>query len=139
MVYSVVSGLVSLCMEHLARSVGCQKRVWGGMNFLLAVCLAKTLVVTHMARSEPEFSKATPMSSVDGLAFATFAILGAPLTVSVISLLSGQWDSLMSGGNMPAFLVGATTAAFSGIIAFTMLPSPPPDVLTKASDGGRVH
>ncbi|KAJ0540168.1 hypothetical protein HanRHA438_Chr08g0369571 [Helianthus annuus] len=136
MVNSVMSGLVSYCNERLARWVGCQKRLWGGMNFLLAVCHVKTMVVTHMARSEPEFTKATPTSSVDDLAFATFAILGAPLVVSVVSLLSGQWDSLMGGGNMPAFAVGAAAAAFSGIIAFTMLPSPPPNVLTKAGGGG---
>ncbi|KAF5796920.1 hypothetical protein HanRHA438_Chr08g0369591 [Helianthus annuus] len=109
------------------------------MNFLLAVCLAKTLVVTHMARSEPEFTKATPTSSVVGLAFATFVVLGAPLAVIVVSLLSEQWNSLMGGGNMPSFAVGAVAAAFSGIIAFTMLPSPPPNVLAKVSGGGGMH
>ncbi|KAJ0766074.1 hypothetical protein HanPI659440_Chr08g0311241 [Helianthus annuus] len=127
------------------------------MNFLLAVCLAKTLVVTHMARFEPEFTKATPTSGVVGLAFTTFVVLGAPLAVVTysvpcalavttleldkigVSLLFGQLDSLMGGGNMPAFAVGAVAAAFSGIIAFTMLPSPPPDVLTKVSGGGGMH
>ncbi|KAM0044025.1 hypothetical protein Hdeb2414_s0010g00348321 [Helianthus debilis subsp. tardiflorus] len=57
----------------------------------------------------------------------------------VVSLLSGQWDSLMGGGNMPSLTVGAVAAAFSGIIAFTMLPSPPPDVLAKVSGGGGMH
>ncbi|KAJ0766072.1 hypothetical protein HanPI659440_Chr08g0311221 [Helianthus annuus] len=145
------------------------------MNFLLAVCLAKTLVVTHMARSEPKFTKATPTFGVVGLAFATFSVLGAPLVVVtfsvscalasifcnnsragqglslgvlnlaivipqiVVSLLSEQWDSLMGGGNMPSFAVGAVAAALSGIIAFTMLPSPPPDVLAKVSGGGGMH
>ncbi|KAF5796921.1 hypothetical protein HanRHA438_Chr08g0369601 [Helianthus annuus] len=139
MVNSVVSGLVSLCVERLARWVGCVKRLWGGMNFLLAVCLAKTLVVTHMAMSEPEFTNATPTSGVVGLAFATFAVLGALLVVIVVSLLSEQWDSLMGGGNMPAFVVGDVVAAFSGIITFTMLHSPPLDVLVKVSGGSGMH
>ncbi|MFS7901882.1 putative MFS transporter superfamily [Helianthus anomalus] len=174
MLNSVVSGLASLCIERLSRWVGGVKRLWGGMNFLLAVCLAMTLVVTHMARSEPEFAKATPKTGVVGLALATFAVLGAPLAVTfsvpcalasifcnnsragqglslgvlnlavvipqiVVSLLSGPWDSLMGGGNMPAFAVGAVAAAVSGIIAFTMLPSPPPDVLATVSGGGGMH
>ncbi|KAJ0766073.1 hypothetical protein HanPI659440_Chr08g0311231 [Helianthus annuus] len=51
------------------------------MNFPLAVCLAMTLVVTYMARSELEFTNATPTSGVVGLAFATFSVLGALLVV----------------------------------------------------------
>ncbi|KAF5820485.1 putative sucrose/H+ symporter, plant, MFS transporter superfamily [Helianthus annuus] len=82
MLNSVMSGLASLCIERLARWVGGVKRLWGGMNFLLAVCLALTLVVTHMARSEPEFNKATPKPGVVGLTLATFAVLGAPLAVT---------------------------------------------------------
>ncbi|MFS7962858.1 hypothetical protein Hanom_Chr08g00731451 [Helianthus anomalus] len=122
------------------------------MNFLLAVYLAKTLVVTHMVRSEPEFTNATPTSGVVGLAFATFSVLGALLVVVlsvfhalwllysvttleldkiVVSLLSEQWDSLIGGGNMPAFVVGDVVAAFSGIIAFT--------VLVKVSGGSGMH
>ncbi|KAJ0946404.1 putative MFS transporter superfamily [Helianthus annuus] len=138
MLNSVVSGLASLCIEHLARWVCGVKRLWGGMNFLLAVCLAMTLVVTHMARSEPEFAKATPKTGIVGLALATFAVLSAPLAI-VVSLLSGPWDSLKGGGNMPAFAVGAVAAVVSGIIAFTMLPSPPLDVLAMASGGGGMH
>uniref|UniRef100_A0A251VMP3 Uncharacterized protein n=1 Tax=Helianthus annuus TaxID=4232 RepID=A0A251VMP3_HELAN len=131
------------------------------MNFLLAVCLAMKLVVTHMARSEPEFPKATPKPGVVGLALATFAVLGAPLAVtfSVPCALAsifynnsragqdpdffeypyGSWDSLMGGGNMPAFVVRAVASTVSGIIAFTMLPSPPPDVLETVSGGRGMH
>ncbi|KAM0044024.1 hypothetical protein Hdeb2414_s0010g00348311 [Helianthus debilis subsp. tardiflorus] len=59
--------------------------------------------------------------------------------ILVVSSVSEQWESLMGGGNMPAFAVGAAAAAFSEIIAFTMLPSPSPDVLAKASGGGGMH
>ena len=46
----------------------------------------------------------------------------------LVSLLSGQFDALFGGGNIPAFVVGAVAAAISGIIALTKLPSPPADV-----------
>jgi len=46
----------------------------------------------------------------------------------VVSVASGPWDALFGGGNPPAFVVGAVAAAVSGILAFTMLPSPPPDI-----------
>lgn len=45
----------------------------------------------------------------------------------LVSVASGPWDALFGGGNIPAFVVGAVAAAASGILAFTMLPSPPPD------------
>jgi solute carrier family 45 protein 1/2/4 len=45
-----------------------------------------------------------------------------------VSVASGPWDALFGGGNPPAFVVGAVAAAVSGILAFTMLPSPPPDI-----------
>lgn len=44
-----------------------------------------------------------------------------------VSLVGGPWDELFGGGNLPAFIVGAISAALSGIFAITLLPSPPPD------------
>ncbi|KAL2520083.1 Sucrose transport protein SUC2 [Forsythia ovata] len=46
----------------------------------------------------------------------------------MVSLLSGLWDELFGGGNLPSFIVGAVAAAASGIVALTILPSP--DVLS---------
>ena len=46
----------------------------------------------------------------------------------LVSLGSGPLDAIFGGGNLPAFVLGAFAAAASGIIALTMLPSPPPDV-----------
>lgn len=57
----------------------------------------------------------------------------------VVSVLSGPWDALFGGGNLPAFVVGAVAAAISGIFAFTMLPSPPPDVVLSKVSGGGMH
>ncbi|VFQ86400.1 unnamed protein product [Cuscuta campestris] len=45
----------------------------------------------------------------------------------LVSFMSGPWDALFGGGNLPAFLVGAVSAATSGILIITLLPSPSPD------------
>lgn len=53
-----------------------------------------------------------------------------------VSVTSGPWDELFGGGNLPAFVVGAVAAAASGILSFTMLPSPPPEIKIGGSMGG---
>ncbi|EOA35047.1 hypothetical protein CARUB_v10020153mg [Capsella rubella] len=45
----------------------------------------------------------------------------------IVSLGGGPFDALFGGGNLPAFIVGAIAAAISGVLALTVLPSPPPD------------
>ncbi|CAN8235341.1 unnamed protein product [Cochlearia groenlandica] len=45
----------------------------------------------------------------------------------IVSLGGGPFDALFGGGNLPAFVVGAIAAAISGVLALTVLPSPPPD------------
>ncbi|KAJ7969716.1 sucrose transport protein-like [Quillaja saponaria] len=54
----------------------------------------------------------------------------------VVSVLSGPFDALFGGGNLPAFVVAAVSAAASGICAFTMLPSPSPDATKIIAPGG---
>lgn len=44
-----------------------------------------------------------------------------------VSVVSGPWDDLFGGGNLPAFVAGAVAAVASGVLALFMLPSPPPD------------
>ncbi|GKC78572.1 hypothetical protein Tco_1129346 [Tanacetum coccineum] len=46
-----------------------------------------------------------------------------------VSVLAGPWDHLFRGENLPAFIVRSISAAMSGILAFTMLSSPPSDVV----------
>lgn len=45
----------------------------------------------------------------------------------VVSVGGGPFDELFGGGNIPAFVLGAIAAAISGVLALTVLPSPPPD------------
>jgi solute carrier family 45 protein 1/2/4 len=56
----------------------------------------------------------------------------------IVSVLSGPWDALFGGGNLPAFVVGAVAALASGILSLILLPSPPPD-MTKLPTGGGFH
>jgi solute carrier family 45 protein 1/2/4 len=56
----------------------------------------------------------------------------------IVSVLSGPWDALFGGGNLPAFVVGAVAALASGILSVILLPSPPPD-MTKLPTGGGFH
>ncbi|KAG9144873.1 hypothetical protein Leryth_025614 [Lithospermum erythrorhizon] len=49
----------------------------------------------------------------------------------LVSLLSGPWDDLFGGGNLPSFIVGAFVAAASGVVALSLLPSPSSNDTTK--------
>nr|XP_027092334.1 sucrose transport protein SUC8-like [Coffea arabica] len=162
MLNSVVLGFASVGVEHSARVIGGVKRLWGVVNFILAACLAFTVLITKLADSTRR-ANGSPAEGVKVGSLALFSVLGVPLAVTysipfalasifstdvgsgqglslgvlnlaivvpqmLVSLLSGQFDALFGGGNIPAFVVGAVAAAISGIIALTKLPSPPADV-----------
>ncbi|XP_074265080.1 sucrose transport protein SUC1-like [Silene latifolia] len=40
----------------------------------------------------------------------------------LVSLISGPWENLFGGGNIPTFLLGAGSALISGILALTIIP-----------------
>ncbi|CAL1412718.1 unnamed protein product [Linum trigynum] len=172
---SVVLGFTSLGIEMLSRWAGGAKRLWGIVNFILAICLGLTVLVSKLADSSRQFADdgalLAPTGGVQAAALLLFAVLGIPLAVTfsvpfaltsifsnetgagqglsmgvlnlsvvipqmMVSLLSGPWDSLFGGGNLPAFVVGAIAAACSGILALTLLPSPPPEAVGKVAAGG---
>ncbi|KAF7801805.1 sucrose transport protein-like [Senna tora] len=177
MIQSIVLGVVSLGVNVLARGVGGVKMLWGIVNFLLAICLALTVLITNMAEHTRHFPPNStdplpPVTSVKASALALFAVLGIPLAITYsvpfalasifsntsgagqglslgvlnisicipqmfVSFVSGPWDALFGGGNLPAFVVGAIAAAASGLLSIFMLPSPPPDTTkVKTMDGG---
>ncbi|KAI8013033.1 Sucrose transport protein SUC2 [Camellia lanceoleosa] len=90
MLNSVVLGFMSLAVEHLARGLGGVKRLWGVVNFLLAICLAMTVVITKKAESARHFAAAhnggaTPSHPDTGVkvgALTLFSVLGIPLAVT---------------------------------------------------------
>lgn len=57
----------------------------------------------------------------------------------IVSVLSGPFDALFGGGNLPSFVVGAVSAAVSGILALTMLPKPSQEAASKLQLGGSYH
>ncbi|KAK1391935.1 Sucrose transporter [Heracleum sosnowskyi] len=57
----------------------------------------------------------------------------------IVSVLAGPFDSLFGGGNLPAFIVGAVSAAASGVLAIVMLPKPSKDDATKLTLSGSCH
>ncbi|CAL5333562.1 unnamed protein product [Camellia sinensis] len=144
MLYAVTLGFMSLVIEPMARCLGDVKRVWGLGNFLLATCLLLTLVVTKMAKNARGSIPKPPPSDVKNLALAIFAVLGIPQAVTfsipfalasifsnasgagqemIVALIIGPLDAAFGGGNLPGFVMGAISAAISGIFAFVLLPN----------------
>ncbi|KAL3641364.1 general substrate transporter [Castilleja foliolosa] len=105
MLNSVVLGVASLSVQVLARGLGGVKRLWGVVNFLLAICLAMTVLITKMAEhSRRQEGGATaahmPVPGVKIGALALFAVLGIPLaaTFSIPFALASIFSSNSGSG-----------------------------------------
>lgn len=89
MLNSLVLAATSLGVEVLARGVGGVKRLWGIVNFLLALCLAITVLVTKLAQHtllpNSHQEPLPPPAAVKAAALALFSVLGIPLAVTVFS------------------------------------------------------
>ncbi|KAK4426978.1 Sucrose transport protein [Sesamum alatum] len=72
--------------QFLARRPRQVKKLWGAVNFLLAVCLAMTVLITKLAeRSRPStVATESPLVGIKVGALALFAVLGIPLAVTYI-------------------------------------------------------
>ncbi|XP_010471205.1 PREDICTED: sucrose transport protein SUC5-like [Camelina sativa] len=161
---SILLGFVSLGVEKIGRKLGGAKRLWGLVNFILAIALAMTVLVTKAAEHHRKIAGpfAGPSPGIKAGALSLFTVLGIPLAITfsvpfalasifsnssgagqglslgvlniaivlpqmIISFGSGPFDALFGGGNLPAFVVGAVAAVFSGVLALTVIPSLPPD------------
>ncbi|KAL8486013.1 hypothetical protein ACS0TY_028065 [Phlomoides rotata] len=162
MVYVVTMGCVSLFMESLIRVLGNVRRVWSIANFVLALCMGFTVVISimveHGRRSGGVISPAPPPIEVKLFCLALFALLGVPQAVTYsipfalasiyskdsgtgqglalgllnlaivipqmgVALISGPFDAMFRGSNLPSFVLGGIAAAVGGIAA-TNLPDP---------------
>ncbi|KAL0700708.1 hypothetical protein Bca4012_056830 [Brassica carinata] len=176
MLQSIVLLFMSLGVEWIGRKVGGAKRLWGIVNFILAIGLAMTVLVSKLAEEHRKIAGelAGPSSGVRAGALSLFAVLGIPLAITfsipfalasifsnssgagqglsigvlnlaivipqmIVSLGGGSFDALFGGGNLPVFVVGAIAAAISGVLALTVLPSPPPDAPALKSGAMGFH
>ncbi|CAH2073900.1 unnamed protein product [Thlaspi arvense] len=108
MINAIVLGFMSLGVEWISRMMGGAKRLWGVVNFILAVCLAMTVLVTKLAEAHRKSvgAYAGPTEGVRAGALTLFALLGIPLAVtfsipfalaSIISSNSGAGQGLSLG------------------------------------------
>ena len=54
----------------------------------------------------------------------------------LVSVISGPLDVAFGGGNLPAFVLGSISAAFSALLAIIALPNPPMQVSLSPRMGG---
>lgn len=96
MLNSVVLGLMSLAVEPLGKLVGGVKRLWGIVNFILAICLTMTVLITKAAEHDRHVSGGAtvgaPTTAVKAGAFLFFAALGIPLAVFFFFLTCGNYN-----------------------------------------------
>ncbi|CAN6915951.1 unnamed protein product [Brassica oleracea] len=129
---SIVVGFMSLGVEWIGRKLAADYRktagpyaepspgIRAGALSLFAV-LGIPLAITF---SIPFALASSTISSSSG---AGQGILNVAIVIPqmIVSLGGGPFDALFGGGNLPAFIVGAIAAATSGVLALTVLPSPP--------------
>lgn len=90
MLNAIVLGFVSLGVEWFGQKMGGARRLWGVVNFILAVCLAMTVLVTKLAEAHRRTvgAFAGPTGGIKAGALTLFALLGIPLAVSPIFALT---------------------------------------------------
>lgn len=82
MLNAFVLAIVSLVVEPMGRLVGGAKRLWGIVNFILAIGLAMTILITKAAEHDRRLTGHTaPSTGVKAAAFSFFGVLGIPLAV----------------------------------------------------------
>jgi len=82
---AVVLGFMSLAVEPLGKMVGGVKRLWGIVNFILAIGFGMTIVITKVAEHERHLNPAAvghPSTGVTVGSMVFFAVLGVPLAVT---------------------------------------------------------
>ncbi|KAI8005122.1 Sucrose transport protein SUC5 [Camellia lanceoleosa] len=130
--YVLTLAITSLAMEPLVQVLGGMKQVWGLGNFLLAIGMAMTVVITYMADHARSVATTTattvgnanylvpPPPEVKWASLCLFALLGIPQAV-VVAMVSGPLDAFFGGGNLPAFVMGGIAAALSGVFSLAWL------------------
>ncbi|EOA34705.1 hypothetical protein CARUB_v10022273mg [Capsella rubella] len=131
---SILLGFVSLGVEWIGRKMGGAKRLWGLVNFILAIALAMTVLVTKSAEHHRKIAGplAGPTPAIRAGALSLFTVLGIPLAItfsvpfalaSIFSNSSGAGQGLSLGvlniaivipQMIVSFLSGPFDAQFGG-------------------------
>ncbi|KAL3641366.1 general substrate transporter [Castilleja foliolosa] len=85
MLNAIVLGFASLGVQALATGIGRVKKLWGGVNFILAIGLCMTILVTKLAaeaRARAGVDSMVPPPGIKAGALSIFAVLGIPLAVT---------------------------------------------------------
>ncbi|XP_071728166.1 sucrose transport protein-like [Rutidosis leptorrhynchoides] len=126
--FQTVDG-VKTPMKPSAAVIGGALSVFAGLGIPLSVTFSVPFALASSFSNDSEVGQGLSLGVLN------MAIVIPQMFVSV---LAGPWDALFGGGNLPAFVIGSIAAAISGLLAFTILPSPPPDfALDKVS--GAMH
>ncbi|KAK7277338.1 hypothetical protein RIF29_18489 [Crotalaria pallida] len=142
---SIVLGVMSLAVEPLSRVLGGVKRLWGLVNFILAIGLAMTVLITKEAEAHRQFTVGAngvrealpPSAGVNGGALALFSVLGIPLAItysvpfalaSIFSSTSGAGQGLSLGTLnlaivIPQMLVSGVGGPLDGAFGGGNLPA----------------
>ncbi|KZV33071.1 sucrose transport protein-like [Dorcoceras hygrometricum] len=141
MLNSVVLGFASLGVQFFARGFSRIKNLWGRVSFLLAICLASTVLVTKFADANRQHaadgSLLPPPAGVKAGALALFAVLGIPLSVtfsipfalaSIFSSSSGSGQGLSLGVLnlaivVPQMFVSVTSGPWDALFGGGNLPA----------------
>ncbi|XP_065851130.1 sucrose transport protein SUC1-like [Euphorbia lathyris] len=158
MINSVVLGAVSLGVEYMARGLGKVKRLWGIVNFILAIALALTVLITKMAESDRRFATvdgvvttvpSPPRGGVKAAALTLFAVLGIPQAItfsvpfalaSIFSNKSGAGQGLSLGVLnlsivIPQMIVSTTSGPFDALFGGGNLPAFVVGAIAAAASG----
>ncbi|KAL6512091.1 general substrate transporter [Orobanche gracilis] len=138
MLNSVVLGFSSLGVQVLANGIGRVKKLWGGVNFILAVCLGMTILITKLAehaRNDIGVTTAVPPIGVKVGALGIFAVLGIPLSVtfSLPFALASIYSS--TNGSGQGFSLGLLNLA---IVVPQMIVSVSSGPLDELFGGGNI-
>ncbi|KAL6182344.1 hypothetical protein ACLB2K_043767 [Fragaria x ananassa] len=133
MLNSIVLGLMSLGIVYLVRRDGANL-LWGVVNFLLAICLVMTLLVTKLAQKH-RLASLPPPAGIKAGALLIFAVLGIPqaVTFSIPFTMASIFCSDSGGGQ--GLSLGVLNVAIALPQMFVSLVSGP---LDAAFGGGNL-
>ncbi|XP_050378930.1 sucrose transport protein SUC2-like [Argentina anserina] len=137
MLNSVVLGVMSLGIVYLVSREGA-KKLWGVVNFLQAICLLMTVLVTKLAKTHRHASVnklLPPPAGIKAGALIIFAVLGIPqaVTYSVPFTMASIFCSNSGGGQ--GLSLGVLNIAIAVPQMFVSLLSGP---LDAAFGGGNL-